>query len=519
MSRPPTDPKKALGKTAQKGVAWSFLREGVSEILLFPASMVLARLLSPAEFGIAVAAGFFIMLAGRLSELGFNAAIVRSKVIEPIHLSTVFVAQLALGALTFALMFSLAPVIGAFYGLPEPAVVIRLSSIAFLITPLGAVPSALLQRRMEFKKSATIDWLQLTVYSLTSVGLAALGFGYKSIVYSRLASAFTSTALRIYFARWRPSFRFSRAAFWEILPSGAGFFVKRLLDYAAQNGDNLVVGKALGVTALGLYDKAYSTMDRFLGRMNTGGPNVMFRIFATIHEDPARIQRAYRKVMMSASMLGFPVFAGLGLTAPQVIEVLFGPKWSEASLPFAVMCATGALKLLNSYASAATQAAGLIWSEVWRQVLYTAMIVLGIVALRNWGTSGAAVAVFGATAVMSVLMHILLKRVTHMPWREIARPLVPALMCSGGVGAIVLLVEFAMRRSMADPGAWLLAACQLSAAGLFVVLFTLFAPHKELRSVVLEVAETLTPAALKRHRWARTYFASQVAATSEPESA
>jgi PST family polysaccharide transporter len=512
--RPPIDKNKALGKTAQQGVVWAFLRESVSEILVFPASMVLARLLSPREFGVAAAALFFIQLAGRLSELGFNAAIVRSKVIEPIHLSTIFVAQIVLGIAMFALMLLLTPFIGAFYNMPESGTVLPVSAVIFLIVPFGAVPSAIMQRNMQYRDSTTVDWAQLLVTSGTNIVLALLGFSYMSIVYARLTSAITAQVLRIHFAQWRPSLKFSMQALKEILPSGAGFFVKRLLDYSAQNGDNLVVGRVQGLTALGLYDKAYSTMNRFLVRMNTGGPGVMFRIFAVIHEEPERFRRAYTKVMLSSSMLGFPIFTALGAMAPQLMVVMFGAKWLPAAAPFALLCASGSLKLLNTYASAATQAAGQIWSEVWRQVLYISLIVGGILAFKDWGPTGAAAGVLSATAVMTVLMHVLLQRVTHLPWKELMRPLGPALMCSAGVATVVIGLEYALRAFIAQPNPWVLVLCQAPAAALFVAVFALFAPHRDLRALVLEMSDTVVPKGIRQHPWARAYLNAQIAASS-----
>ncbi len=509
MRRPPIDKSQALGKTAQRGVIWSFLRESVSEILVFPASMVLARLLTPREFGIAAAALFFIQLAGRLSELGFNAAIIRSKTIEPIHLSTVFIAQIVIGVVLFLTMIALTPLIGAFYNMPEAWHVIPISALIFLIQPFGAVPAAIMQRNFQYRDSTTVDWAQLLVTSATNIILALLGFSYMSIVYARLTSAVTAQILRLHFAQWRPSLRFSMAALRDILPSGAGFFVKRLLDYSAQNGDNLVVGRVQGLAALGLYDKAYSTVNRFLVRMNTGGPGVMFRIFAVIHEEPARFRRAYTKVMMSSSMLGFPIFAALAAMAPQLMVAMFGEQWLPAATPFALLCASGSLKLLNSYASAATQAAGQIWSEVWRQVLYLSLIVVSIASLSGLGPTGAALGVLGSTAVMSVLMHVLLQRVTHLPWGEIVRPLGPAILCAAGVGLLVLGVEYGLRAVIVTPNPWLLVACQIPAAALFVAVFALFAPHRDLRALVLEMTDTMVPGAIKRHPLARKYLNAQ----------
>jgi len=317
----------------------------------------------------------------------------------------------------------------------------------------------------------------------------------------------------------KDSLKFSKAAFKEILPSGAGFFVKRLLDYTAQNGDNLVVGRIQGLTALGLYDKAYSTMNRFLVRMNTGGPGVMFRIFAVIHEEPERFRRAYTKVMLSSSMLSFPVFTALGVMAPQLMLVLFGPQWLEAAAPFSLLCMSACLKLLNTYASTATQAAGRIWSEVWRQVLYIALIVGSIAALSPWGPTGAAAGVLLSTAVMSVLMHVLLQRVTHMGWRQMMSPLLPALACAFGVAVVVLGVEYALRAALPRPNPWLLVFCQAPAAGLFVAGFALFAPFRDLRDVVRELTETLMPKAVREHRWAQAYLRTQADAPPEVKTA
>ena len=515
----PVDGSKALGKTAQKGVVWSFVRESVSEILVFPASMLMGRLLTPREFGIAAASVFFIQLAGRLGEMGFNSALIRAKEVKPIHLSTVFVAQLFIGAVLCTIMIALSPSIARFYNMPEATHVLPIAAIGFLIAPLGSVPSSLLQRRFEYKKNTTIDWVQLLVTSLTNVVLALLGFSYMSIIYARLSSNLTSQVMRIYFARWRPSVRFSRAALLEILPSGTGFFAKRLLDYAAQNGDNLVVGKVQGLTALGLYDKAYSTMNRFLVRVNEGGPGVMFRVFAVIHEEPERFRRAYTKVMLSSSLMGFPMFTALAVMAPQTMVVMFGPQWNEAATPFALLCVAGGLKLLNTYASSATQAAGRVWSEVWRQLLYVAMIVTFIFLFRRSGTAGAAAGVLCATAVMTVLMHVLLQRITHLPWLQILKPLVPAVVCSAGVAALVLSLEHAIQLVLPHPSAWLLVACQAPAAAVFVGAFALFAPFRDLRYVVLEVTETIAPKALKQHRWMQAYLRTRAEAAGNAGAA
>jgi PST family polysaccharide transporter len=505
------DKDAALGKKTKRGLVWGLLREGFGELIAFPISMVQARLLSPEEFGIAAAAGFFTLLAERLSELGFNAALVRTKDIQPIHLSTVFVVNLVTGILSFVALTAVAPAIASFYEIPETATILPVAALAFLISPFGTVPAALISRNLQYQASAAVDVLSTLSFFGTSVVFAWFGFSYMSLVYGRLASVVVLTVLRIYYARWRPSLRFSAASLREILPYGLGTQAKRLLDYTAKQGDNLVVGKVMGVEALGIYDKAYSTMNRFLTRM-TIGPGLVFRIFAIIHEEPGRFRRAYQKVMMSAALVVFPAFATLIAVAPQLIVVLFGRRWLPSALPFQLLCVAGGLKLLNQFASSATQAVGWIWAEVWRQLVLIALTALGIIAFRVWGPAGAAAGVLLATFVMSVLMNVLLVRVTHLSWRDLASPLAPGLLCAVGAGVVTLAVEWLVRAATPQPNPLLLLVCQAPAVAAFVALFLLFAPLPRLRALVREYGNDLAPDVVKRQPWVQAYL-------TEPSSA
>ena len=499
-------PEKPLGKRTTQGVAWSFLREGVTELLIFPLSMLLARVLTPREFGIAAAAGFFTLLAARLSELGFNAAIVRAKEIRAEHLSTVFVVNLVVGIVTFTVLTVAAPLVAAFYKTPETGEILPVAAVVFLIVPFGSVPAGLLSREMRYREMTLVDWY----YSLSFAGITLLlawsGFSYMSMVYGRVSSMTVLTLSRIAYARWRPSFAFSRAALREILSFGAGVHAKRLLDFTAQNMDNLLVGRLFGMESLGFYDKAYSTMNRFLVRLNTGGPGVVFRAFAVMQDEPERFRRAYQKVIMSATLIAFPLFAGLIAVAPQFIVVLFGDRWRAAAMPFQLLCLGACFKLLNLYASSASQAVGRVWSEVWRQVLYVGMIVGGLILFRRFGAVGAAAVVAFATATMAVLMHALLTTVTPVRWSDVVRAQVPAILGAAGVVIVEVGIQAAFTRNGDQPNPWVLLGVQIAGAAVFFCAFVLFAPHVGLRKLVHDVIVDLGPPWLKRHPLVRWYL-------------
>ena len=229
--------------------------------------------------------------------------------------------------------------------------------------------------------------------------------------------------------------------------------------------------------------------------MNTAGPAVSFRIFAIIQDDTARFQKAVRKVLMTATFIGYPTLTGLLIVAPELFRVMFGPKWDAAVVPFQILCAAGFVKVLIAYVSTATQSKGWIWGEVWRQALYVGLIVGGVTIGGRWGLPGASFGVLCATAVMGVLMFELLRRATGLHWADFLVPQIPAVTCSAGLLAVLLFSKTLLisANGGAPPALALLAARAVTGA-LFVLLFVWFARFQELRGVVVDTCEEFAPA-------------------------
>ena len=283
----------------------------------------------------------------------------------------------------------------------------------------------------------------------------------------------------------------------ETVPFGMGVYAKRLLTYAAENLDSLIVGGMFGVTALGFYDKAFNAADNLSNRLSFGS-SVMFRIFAVIQEERERFVRAYTKVVLAGTLATLPIFAGLIVAAPQFIVVVFGEKWLPAVVPFQLLCGAGALRLVSGYASSAVQASGQIWGEVWRKVTQVVLIVGLLFAFRSWGISGAAFSVFMATLLLAVMMQGLVRRVVGLSWRELVTPILPSVLAATGTAAIVGAVTFAA--SWLAPGTrdWLLLLLQTLGGGLFWAAFIIFVPFSTLQGVVDEVIDDVIPAPIRR---------------------
>lgn len=485
--------QKSYAGAARSGAAWSIVRQGGHELIAVPMSMVMARLLSPQEFGVAVAASFFVLLSARLTQLGFNAALVRIKELREEHVSSVLVANLAVGAVSYGVLFAAAPSIGRFFDSPDAGALVRIAALTFLITPLGSVSGAMIARAMAFRKAAIVDWTDSIVGAIVTIGLAVAGWSYWSIPWGQVVAAVVRVLVQAKLAGVVPSLRWSRAAISELLSYGLGVHLKRLLEYGAANLDNLVVGKMLDLTSLGLYDKAFSTMGRLVNRLTLG--QAPFRIFAIIHEDAPRFRRAYTRLILSITMIGYPAFAFAMVAAGPLFDVLYGRRWSAAVLPFQVMCLGGMLKLLNAYASQANEAAGGIWGQVRRQAVGLVLVVAGAaIGTYYWGITGAAIGVTSATVILTIAMQDLVRRITGLAWREMLAPQLPAVVCGALVAGAAFAAALALRsRAPATPPLVMLLA-EASAAGLLYASFVLFAPFTALRELVGETAGEVLPA-------------------------
>lgn len=484
--------KKSYARTAKSGALWSVVRQGGHEVVAVPMSMIMARLLTPREFGVAVAASFFVLLAAKLTQFGFSAAIVRAKEVRREHLSSVFTVGMALGTVSYAALFAASPAIGRFFNSTEAGALVRVAALVFLISPVGSVASALISRKMQFRHAALADWTDTLVGAVVTVALAFAGWSYWSIAVGNVVAVAVRVVLQIYLSGWTPAFGLSRQALRELLSFGLGIQTKRLLEYASSNLDTLVVGRLLDLTALGFYDKAFSTMNRLVNRLTLG--QAPFRIFSIIHEDKERFRRAYTRLIVSITLIAYPALLTCIVIAEPLFEVLYGQQWSAAVLPFQVLCIGGMLKLLNAYSSQANEAVGAVWNQAARQAIGTVFVAIGAtMGTLLAGIVGAAVGVTVAFAILTIGMQDLVRRATHLSWGALLAPQVPGLM--GGVLIATLLgaMEWGLATYRPAWPAWQRLASEVLTGGVVYAAYVLFSPFATVREIVGETITDLLP--------------------------
>ena len=483
----------SYGREAKSGFLWGVLGRATSTIAAIAGTVVLARMLTPHDFGVAATVTFFITVAQRISNLGFNTALIRVPELRRDHPATVFAVNVALGVIVGGLLALTAPWLGAFYRSPEAARAIPVAGLTFALGVLGTVPGALMARQLKFRQLVMIEAVYGWLVTLSSVVLAFFGLGYWSLVYSLLIGAAWDATVKLIMARWRPELWWSRAALRELLSFGAGLHLKRLLDSVALNIDNMVIGRTLGLTALGIYDKAFTSVNRAVTMVSYAGQTVSLSVLGKMQDDPERFRKAFRRITLGIGIASYPAFAGLAVVAKPLFLILFGPQWIEAVIPFQVLCVAGALKTYASYISSAVQAQGRVWGEVWRQALYVSLIVGGVTVGSIWGLPGASIGVLVATVVMTITMCDLLQKVSALSWADLIVPHFAALGC-GAVVVASVMSERMLYSYVGRPlpvGSQLAIECGVGAVAAAIYLLT--CPFKDVRVLVRETLFDFAP--------------------------
>jgi O-antigen/teichoic acid export membrane protein len=330
------------------GIAWTSVGRAIGQVASFGVTLLLARLLEPADFGLL---GMALVLSGFLSllgELGLGAALVQRGELDERHRSTAFWLSVGSGLVLALLLFAAAPAIAAFYREPRLVPVIRVLSLDFVIAPLRSVQSALLARNMAFKSLAVVEIASVLASSALAVVLALRGYGVWALVGRALAASVLQTLVLWTLSRWRPSLGVDRQALRELWRFSSHLLGFGVLNYWARKADDLLIGRVLGSAPLGLYSRAYGTMMLPLTEVAGVFGKVMFPVLSRIQADKARTKAIYLRSLAAISLVTFPLMLVLLVAAEPIVLVLYGEKWRGMVPTLQIYCVVGAFQSIGT---------------------------------------------------------------------------------------------------------------------------------------------------------------------------
>lgn len=327
-----------IKKQTLSGVKWSAIGRFSTQGVSFLIGLILARLLSPSDYGVVGMIGIFLAIAQSFIDSGFSSALIRKKDCSDTDYSTAFYFNIVVGAVSYGLLFVSAPFIANFFETPILKEVVRVVSINLFLNSLTIVQGAKLTAALDFKSQAMVSLITTVISGIIGVSFAYNGYGVWALVYQSVTSSLFRVILLWFVTKWKPALIFSRDSFKSLFSFGGKILTAGLLHTIYTNFITLVIGKFYTPKDLGFYSRGESLAS--LPSTNIIGilQSVTYPILSKLQDDDGRLIAVYRKYIAMSSMIIFFGMCLLAALAKPVILFLLTDKWAESIIYLQVFC-------------------------------------------------------------------------------------------------------------------------------------------------------------------------------------
>jgi PST family polysaccharide transporter len=418
----------AMKVKAARGVLWSFLEFGGGEGISFVVFLVLARLVTPDDFGIVAFAGVFVAFAQLFLVQGFSDAIVQRREIEPDHIYTAFWTNLAI-ATVFLIAIELgAGLLAEIFGQPRLAPVLRWLSLVFVSTALISTHQAVFRRELRFSSFALRALVGITLGGVVGVAMAFAGCGVWSLVGQQLTNGLASVIVIWATSDWHPHLRFSRRCFREMASFSANVIGSNLVGFLCKKTDVFLIGFFFAERQLGYY----YLVQRILITMGlvtlAAVEAIVMPVLSRLQEDRGRFADTFATTLQLVQAVWMPAILGLGLIAPLLLPMLFGAQWRPSVPLLQVMTLTGFTTVFSYFSGKVLYAAGRPDANLRLSLLQVMITVAIYLPATRFGLIGVAAA-FTAVSTAVIPFHLwMLHRAAGIdPFAVLMRSVAPAI--------------------------------------------------------------------------------------------
>lgn len=323
------------------GFTWSFIDSTIGQGITFIVGIILARLLTPKEFGLIGMLTIFIAISQLLIDSGFSQALIRKKNCTQQDYSTVFYFNIILGFFLYVLLFISAGSISTFFHEPILKPLIRVLGLALIINSFTIIQTTLLVKHINFKLQAKISVISFFISGIISIYMAYTGWGVWSLVALTLIRNATNSFLIWFWNQWKPMWFFSFKSFRELFSFSGQLLVTQLMDSIYRNIYYLVIGKYFTAVELGYYTRAEQFQSVASSNLQGVIGRVSYPILSTIQDDTQKLKEAYKKILKSTMLITFVLMLGMAAIAKPMILTLIGDKWEPCVIYLQLLCFVG----------------------------------------------------------------------------------------------------------------------------------------------------------------------------------
>ena len=444
---------KSLKQKAASGMVWTALQRYSKIFIGFVSGIILARLLTPFDYGCIGMLSIFMVLADSFIDGGFGSALIQKKRPTQDDYSTIFWWNLGMSAVMYSILFVSAPAIARFYDTPILSNVLRIQGLVLFIHALNIIQRNQLKKKLNFKLLSIVTIGTSVIALSITIFMAYKGYGVWALVAQNLIGAAIPSLVFWFYVRWRPKFVFSWQSFKELFSFGFYMFLTHLINNFGQKIQGLLIGKVYSPATMGYYSKAESTEKLASHSISGVMTQVTYPLYAEVQDNKAALSSMIKRLTMTLAYITFPLMFILLLCAKPIFVLLYSERWINSVPYFQVLCFAGLAGCLQAVNLQAISAIGksktmFIWTLVKRTIGIGA-VVLG---LYVWGMKGLLVGVV-VNYWFSYFVNIGLvsKYVGYKFWRQL-RDLLPVALVSFGAALVSYGVAYLLHLNMYPDG-------------------------------------------------------------------
>lgn len=381
--------KANLKQKTVTGIVWSGFQKFGSTMLTFISSIVLARLLTPEDYGYIGMLTIFLVVAATFIDGGFGSALIQKKCPTREDYSTIFYWNFFLSLVLYIVLFLTAPLIADFYNLPLLSSILRVQGLVLIINAVRIVQTNQLRKQLKFRKIATVD-LSVAAFSLAvTIFLAWHGWGVWALVLQQLLVSFLTTSIYWMTGHWTPLFSFSIKSFKELFNFGGFMLLSNLVNTISNNIQGLLIGRLYSPATMGYYSKARHTETLASTFVSSVIDQVAYPVLAEAQNDSAYMVKMLKKFSSVLAYVTFPFLSLLALISKPVFVLLYSDRWLASVPYFQLLCFAGFAICLQGISYNAILALGKS-REVFRWTLIKRVVGIGLMifGLTVWGIYG-----------------------------------------------------------------------------------------------------------------------------------
>ncbi|MDP2181956.1 MAG: lipopolysaccharide biosynthesis protein [Actinomycetota bacterium] len=471
--------EEALTVRTARGAAWTGIAQLIAQPLTILVGVALARLLSPADFGLTGMAAIYLGLVGLVNEFGLTSAVIQAPDLSEERLSSIFWLNMAIGLVSALFVAASSLPLAAYFHEPRLKQIVLVLSLSFLLASVPAIHSALLNRRMQFRALAAFQLAGTVLGSVMSVGMAFAGAGVWSLVVPGMVAGTLPSVLIWRHADWTPRLEFRWDECRSLAKFGASVTGSGLFNYGYTNTDYLVVGRQFGAGVLGAYTLAYNLVMFPFRKVSQTLSAAIFPAFSSVQNDIERMARAYLRTSRWLAILTWAPLAAAAVLGHQLIVGLYGPKWAAAVVPFQILCLAGAQRSVGTIVGVVMRSRGRPDIELrWSMTAFGLLLVSVLFAAR-WGVTGVAVAVVITALGLAPFIQASALKMIRTPFSTYLLELAPGAV----LGLVSAVVALACRLSLGFLPDLVLAAIGLSTAMLAALCVAYFGWRNDVQEI------------------------------------